>query len=486
MQTAKLSPTLEALRLLPHDLREAALADLTDEEAAELEHDADFWLRPEQHFRPGLTRYTLALCGRFWGKSTGGSNAIRFLAAHPDLVDGRIGMAGRTAHETNLDMVREGVLAWSAPQERPRWWRSDKLLEWPKGAPWHGCTCRLFSGEVAAGFRGPNMGAMWLDELPHWQSPSESFETLDRMVRSGPAPWILITTTPLAVPVIVELAAEVDEQGTPRTDEAGNWIRRPDVTLVEGSSYSNLANAPENYVASLRRLEGTELGMQEIHGKILMGVPSALWRLPWIGRVESAPDCWRIVVAVDPAVSSGPDSAETGIVVAGTDGTRFYVFEDASGRYTPDQWASKVLDLVEKWGAWGVVCEDNQGGDLVETPLRMVAQRDRASARKWTTLRIERVRATKSKAGRAALVCGHWELRKVDHVGDPRRFVALEHQMTHFDPSKPESGQRTDRMDALVWAMLYLAGDGTDKVDGHAMLRGMQGVIRSMRANRRR
>lgn len=480
-----LSRTLEAIWALPEPMRSAALADLTDEEAAELEHDWSFWARPEQRWEPGPERYTLFLAGRFFGKTATGANAIRFLNSHPDLCEGMTGLAGRTANETNQDLVREGILKWCREDEKPRWFRSDKLLEWPNRAPWHGSVTRLFSGDVPEGFRGPNMGAFWCDELPHWAKPKESFDTLDMMVRVGPHPVIIVTTTPLGVPAIVELAFETDEAGVPIGKE-GAWQVRDDVRLVTGSTYDNVANAPASYMNVVRRMEGTRLGLQEIHGQILLGVPGALWEQAWVGRVEDAPELWRVVVAVDPAVSKGDGSAETGIVVAGADGNgRFYVLEDASGHYSPEGWGQRVLDLWEKWNAWAVVEEDNQGGNLVEQPLRNLINRHTANARRYSPLRIERVRATKSKAKRASLVCGLWELGRVFHVGSPRRFVALEHQLTHFDPSKPDKGQACDRMDALVWAMLYLSGDGTDRAPVASQARGWGDVVRSMKRRRR-
>ena len=52
------------------------------------------------------------------------------------------------------------------------------------------------------------------------------------------------------------------------------------------------------------------------------------------------PTLRRIVVSIDPAVTSGEDSDETGIIVCalGADG-RGYVLEDRSGNYSPDGWA---------------------------------------------------------------------------------------------------------------------------------------------------
>ena len=48
----------------------------------------------------------------------------------------------------------------------------------------------------------------------------------------------------------------------------------------------------------------------------------------------------RIVVAIDPAMSTHEVSDETGIVVAARDSQdHFYVVADLSGRYAPHEWA---------------------------------------------------------------------------------------------------------------------------------------------------
>jgi phage terminase large subunit-like protein len=83
------------------------------------------------------------------------------------------------------------------------------------------------------------------------------------------------------------------------------------------------------------RYEGIRLGRQEIEAEILIDVPSALWKFEDIQetRVTTAPPLKRIVVAIDPAVTSGEDSDETGIIVAGTDqADDLYVLQDASMR----------------------------------------------------------------------------------------------------------------------------------------------------------
>jgi hypothetical protein len=54
----------------------------------------------------------------------------------------------------------------------------------------------------------------------------------------------------------------------------------------------------------------------------------------------------RIVVAIDPAVSTGEDADETGIIVAGKDADGHgYVLADQSARYAPTEWARTAIAL---------------------------------------------------------------------------------------------------------------------------------------------
>ena len=65
-------------------------------------------------------------------------------------------------------------------------------------------------------------------------------------------------------------------------------------------------------------------------------------------RVERAPELKRIVVTIDPAVTSGEGADETGIIVAGIDADRHgYVLEDLSGRYQPHEWAAVAIAATD-------------------------------------------------------------------------------------------------------------------------------------------
>ena len=123
---------------------------------------------------------------------------------------------------------------------------------------------------------------------------------------------------------------------------------------------------------------GSRGGEQELHAELLTDTPGALWRMEQIDATrlpaEGSP-LWlnRIVVAVDPAVSTSEGADETGIVACGIDEAgRFYVIDDQSGRYAPHEWAQRAINTYHRWNADRIVIEANQGGAMVEFTLRHV------------------------------------------------------------------------------------------------------------------
>jgi phage terminase large subunit-like protein len=76
-------------------------------------------------------------------------------------------------------------------------------------------------------------------------------------------------------------------------------------------------------------------------------------------------------VAIDPAVTSGDDADETGIIVAGKDHNGHgYVLADLSGRYPPIEWARLAITAYRTHRADRIVAEVNNGGDMVGATLR--------------------------------------------------------------------------------------------------------------------
>jgi predicted phage terminase large subunit-like protein len=163
-------------------------------------------------------------------------------------------------------------------------------------------------------------------------------------------------------------------------------------------------------------------------------------------RWPNVPHLKRIVVAIDPAVSSSEGSDETGIVVAGLalDG-QGYVLEDVSGRFGPDEWARKAVAAYHRWHADRIIAEKNNGGDMIASTIRSIEK----------NIPFRAVHASRGKVIRAEPISALYEQGKIHHVGT---FAELEDQMCTFtsDFDRSRSGYSPDRLDAMVWAFSEL------------------------------
>ena len=159
-------------------------------------------------------------------------------------------------------------------------------------------------------------------------------------------------------------------------------------------------------------------------------------------RIENYNNIEKTVIAIDPATTSNKTSDETGITVTAKDKNgNGYLLEDASGRYTPQQWGQIAVNLLNKWAADMYVAETNQGGDMVEAVIR---QFDKIN-------RIKKVHAHKGKYLRAEPVYSLYEQGRIYHVGE---FPDLEYQMVTFNPDSNDKSP--DRVDSLVYGFTEL------------------------------
>lgn len=226
-------------------------------------------------------------------------------------------------------------------------------------------------------------------------------------------------------------------------------------TYIHTTFEDNLDNLDSSFIDQLNRLKNTNL---KKYNHLVLGHWSdgdsdqALWKQANIDdtRVQEAPVFKRIVVAIDPAVTSKDTSDETGLVVCGVDfSNELYVLEDATGTYTPTDWCTKAVMLFRKWKADRIVGETNNGGDLIETVLRTVDK----------NIPYKSVHATRDKLTRAEPVSAIYEQGQAHHVG---RHVELEYEMTTWEA---KAGQKSpNRIDALVWAATELILTGSDRV----------------------
>jgi hypothetical protein len=161
-------------------------------------------------------------------------------------------------------------------------------------------------------------------------------------------------------------------------------------------------------------------------------------------RRAEAPDLERIVVSVDPAVSSEENSNEHGITVTarGAD-NRGYLLDDVSTQGSPRQWAERTIAAYDRYEADAIVIEVNQGGDMVKNTLLSVRP----------GLPIVEVRATRGKHVRAEPIASLYSLGRISHVGS---FPKLEDQMCQVTAAGYEGEGSPDRVDSLVWGFTEL------------------------------
>lgn len=386
--------------------------------------------RKEQLAPLGAWRIWLLLAGRGFGKTLAGSGWVHELVQSGKY--GRIALVAPTAGDARDTMCEgiSGVLETAPNWNRPAYEPSKRRLTWPNGA-----TAVTFSSEEADRLRGPQHDAAWGDELAAWNDPRATWDQLQFTLRAGRDPRCLVSTTPRPIPLLREFLAREGK----------------DVIVTRGNTFANAANLAPGFLEAIKaRYAGTRLGRQELEGELLNDVPGALWQLASIdgARVDAVP--WfgltRIVVAIDPAVTSGEDADETGIIAAGIDGTGHgYVLEDASGRFSPTEWATRAIDLYRKYSADRVIGETNNGGEMIEHTIRMCDP----------NVSYRSVHASRGKVVRAEPISALYEQGRVHHVG---AFLELEDQMTAFtsDFDRSRAGYSPDRLDALVWALTEL------------------------------
>lgn len=381
--------------------------------------------RPEQLTPRGDWNVWLILAGRGWGKTmTGAFDTMIYALNNPDsrcaVVVPTFGDLRRVAFGGV-----SGILKW-LPEE---------CLMKGRGQGYSSSAqeIRLYNGSLIQGFaateperlRGPQFHRAWCDEIAAWFYP-ETFDQLMFGLRLGDNPQCVITTTPKPNALTRSL------------------IKRTNTVVTRGSTFDNSANlAPAALQQLKEKYEGTRLGRQELYAEVLDDTEGALWNYSMIEktRIKTAPELDRIVVAIDPAVTSNDDSDETGIVVAARSGDKFYVLDDQSLRDTPDSWSKLAVKLYHQYEADLIVAEVNNGGDLVE---RLIRLSDR-------NVSYRSVRATRGKILRAEPIAALYEQGKVHHVG---LFPVLEDQMCSYSGQVKPS---PDRLDALVWALTELS-----------------------------
>lgn len=379
----------------------------------------------------------LLIGGRGSGKTLAGSTWVHYLATGmrpaASVPTEPIALIGETIHEVREVMIDgPSGIRQVAAFERPVYEASRRRLVWPNG-----CVARAFSAHDPESLRGPQFSVAWADELGKYPNAQQVWDMLQFGLRLGSWPRQMVTTTPRPTKLLRSIMDD------------------PHTCVSHMPTSENAANLASPFLAAMnKQYGGTRLGRQELEGEYLEEREGALWSSKLLdqSRSKNAPTLKRIVVAVDPPVTSKSTSDACGIIAAGlADDGKILVLGDHSLKsVSPSRWARKVCEAYHHHGADTVIAETNQGGELVPTMIRNIDP----------SVHVTSVHARKSKYMRAEPVSLLYEQGRVSHLGT---HAELEDEMCNFDPSGLASGHSPDRVDALVWAISALVGDGSIK-----------------------
>jgi len=407
----------------PEDLLEGLKPDI---KFADVAHSWD--LHAEPHQTPQFDDWLiwLLLGGRGSGKTRTGAEWVRDQVTHKG--KSRIALVAPTFNDAREVMLEgeSGLLHIGYPAERPKFKSSRRLLQWPNGAEGH-----IYTAEVPDGLRGPQFDAAWADEYCAWTYPEDTLSNLRLALRLGDNPQLVITTTPRPIPALKKL------------------MTIKGLLISRGTTADNADNLAPTFLAAMEEAYGgTRLGRQELGGEFIEDLDGALWTRAMLEAAftQERPECSKIILAIDPPVTSGERSDACGLIVAGLSGAgrtaKTYILHDGTvqGR-SPEGWARQAITLAQGWEIDYILAETNQGGELVTSVLRMFDP----------NIAIRTVHASRSKTARAEPVAAAYEQGRVRHCG---RFTALEDELAAIGTDSLT--RSPDRADALVWAVTEL------------------------------
>lgn len=388
--------------------------------------------------------------GRGSGKTEGAS---RYVLNHLRKYGpkARVGVGGKTAADAR-DTCAEGEsgLITLAPHEF-YYHRSLGEARHVKGG-----YVKFMGAEQPARWNGPQWSLIWGDECGLW--PKETFDQAQFGLRLGEYPRTIISTTPKVAKWLYELEQE------------------PTTVHTTGKLYDNVYLSEFARNRLVRKYKGTSLEKRELEGEWSFQSENALWTEQLFRPVNDLPQLTRIVIAIDPAVTSGETSDDTGIVAAGIDSydlslANGYVLRDRTVHLSPFGWGETAIALYDELEADLIVAEVNNGGDLVEANLRAVC-----NSLGRAMVPFKKIHATRGKIVRAQPIVALYEQARVYHyrgsiqtlidetINDDGLYVPteysninllteLENEMCSWDP---ESYKSPNRMDAAVWALTEL------------------------------
>ncbi len=405
-------------------------------EASWIPCDWQAWARDDQLPPKESWLIWLLMGGRGAGKTRAGAEWIRARVASGSRRIALVGPSYNSAREVMLE-GESGLLSIGNPRERPVYISSRKRLEWPNGAVgW------VFSSEDPDGLRGPQFDCAWADEFCAWTYPEATLSNLRLGLRLGDAPRLVVTTTPKPTPAMKAL------------------IKTKGVCISRAQTSDNAKNLSSSFLSAVSdAYGGTRLGRQELGGELIEDMPGALWSRDMLAAcVRASADAAKegavydkVIVAVDPPVTSGARSDACGIIIAGLmrgetpREDHVYILHDGTVQgLSPESWARRVIGYWESYDADYVLAEVNQGGEMVGTIIRNLNP----------DIVVRNVYASRGKVARAEPVSALYTQGRVSHI---RPFPELDDELAMLGAERSSRGHKSpDRADALVWAVTSL------------------------------
>lgn len=375
------------------------------------------WTKRQEQIEPkGKWLLWLILAGRGFGKTRTGAETIRIWIKNQRYKN--IGFIGYSELEVRKIMVEgvSGILKISENEEEiPKYEPSKRMISYANGAKIH-----LFSADNPDQLRGMELDAIWIDEFAKFKDPAEVWSQSLMTLRSSNDPRIICTTTPRPIKILRD------------------FINDDNVHVTQGSTYDNRENLSPFFLSMIKDYySNTNFERQEIYGEIL-SQSDALFNEEMIYNAKQnniMPKSFdRIVLGVDPAISSKNNSDESGMVLVGIKDHIYYLIDDISGKYSPSIWAQKIIDIYQKYKC-SVVIETNNGGDFLSNAVHMICP----------SVHIINKRAINSKIERAYTISVLYSQNKIKHIRD---FKQIEEQMLNYHICKSP-----DRIDAMIWAI---------------------------------
>lgn len=421
-----------------------------------------FWARPKQFLPRGEWDLWLILTGRGFGKTTMIARAIMPMIERGELR--KIGTACQNDKKTYEANIAE-LIAASPPRFVPDWNATEQKLVWPNGVE-----AFAYTPEAPGAIRSQNLDLAWISEIQSWPDATrdEAYLNFAFATRKGKARTIVDCTAKKGHPLIKRLL-----KLTERNPERNRVTR--------GSMRENLAHlAPSAVKKLIDEFAGTSAGREELDGEMGDETENALWKSTFFWRREVTRRS-RSVISIDPAVTKRGGSDLTGIVRAELDVDGIAVVcADRTGKYSPGEWATIVLDDYAEHRCDLVVVETNKGGDLLTQNLRAAAKDRKLDVvvvdKKWTprhvpgVIHVREIFSRGEKADRAKPTATAYEKNRVAHL-EGAELAELETLLTTWEP-KP-GARSPDRLDALVGAIEELLGLGSEKVDNARSFAGL-------------